>query len=134
MHIHVISHVWRCRPLSRSEQPGAAAGSHQWQPETVRRLFDKELDNNHEEALLLAQLAAAELRAAAGSAGQVLRQQSTEWALRTSQVHARTSCADAPVLSASGMTRGQICPLGVISRHNVSLRFLNLVLLLRPGC
>lgn len=37
-----------------------AIGS-QWGPGLVRKLFDKELDNNHEEALLLAQLAAHQL-------------------------------------------------------------------------
>jgi hypothetical protein len=40
----------------------------EWQPGVVRRLFDKELDNNHEEPLLFAQLAAQQLRCIAGRA------------------------------------------------------------------
>lgn len=39
----------------------SAGDSQQWQPGLVRKLFDKELDNHHEEALLLAQLAAQQL-------------------------------------------------------------------------
>lgn len=34
----------------------------EWQPGAVRKLFDKEIDNHHEEALLAAQLAAWQLR------------------------------------------------------------------------
>lgn len=43
--------------------PGISpSDSTHWQPGSVRKLFDKELDNHHEEALLLAQLAAQQLR------------------------------------------------------------------------
>lgn len=43
---------------SRSQpvQGGAAGGRHDWQAESVSKLFDKELDNHHEEKLLLAQV------------------------------------------------------------------------------
>lgn len=37
--------------------PSSAASSrHDWQAESVGKLFDKELDNHHEEKLLLAQV------------------------------------------------------------------------------
>lgn len=42
--------------------PSRADSSKSWQPGLVRKLFDKELDNHHEEALLLAQLAAQQLQ------------------------------------------------------------------------
>lgn len=40
-------------------QGGAAGSRHDWQAESVGKLFDKELDNHHEEKLLLAQVEAA---------------------------------------------------------------------------
>ena len=49
---------------SQGVQPkrsGSLAIGSQWGPGLVRKLFDKEVDNNHEEALLLAQLAAHQL-------------------------------------------------------------------------
>ena len=51
------------------------------QPGLVQKLFDKELDNHHEEALLLAQLAAAQLRQTlqAGSESS-LEQRVVTWA------------------------------------------------------
>ena len=42
---------------SRSVQTSATGERHQWQAESVGKLFDKELDNHHEENLLLAQVA-----------------------------------------------------------------------------
>jgi len=70
----------------------------QLEPGLVRRLFDKELDNQHEEALLLAQLVAHQLRLAlrrntdhdltqrvvvwANAAEQVSKQVETLWSLK----------------------------------------------------
>ena len=48
------------RQFERSS--AAAKGTPQWAPGLVRKLFDKEPDNQHEEALLVAQLAASQLR------------------------------------------------------------------------
>lgn len=39
----------------------------EWQPGAVRKLFDKEIDNHHEEPLLAAQLAAWQLRSLCAS-------------------------------------------------------------------
>lgn len=41
---------------SQLVQRGAASSKHTWQAESVSKLFDKELDNHHEEKLLLAQV------------------------------------------------------------------------------
>lgn len=45
--------------VSRPERSSAL--DRRWQPGAVRKLFDKEIDNHHEEELLLAQLAAWQL-------------------------------------------------------------------------
>lgn len=45
--------------MSRPERSSAL--DRRWQPGAVRKLFDKEIDNHHEEELLLAQLAAWQL-------------------------------------------------------------------------
>lgn len=42
---------------SQWAQAGATGNRHEWQAESVGKLFDKELDNHHEEKLLLAQVA-----------------------------------------------------------------------------
>ena len=42
---------------SQSMQTGATGSRCEWQAESVGKLFDKELDNHHEEKLLLAQVA-----------------------------------------------------------------------------
>ena len=77
----------RARSVSDSEKHSTADGSHQRQPEAVRRLFDKELDNHHEEKLLLAQLAARELRrAVGGDSRNALVKQSEAWAHGSLQV------------------------------------------------
>ena len=41
---------------SQSVQTGATGNRREWQAESVGKLFDKELDNHHEEKLLLAQV------------------------------------------------------------------------------
>lgn len=60
---------------SQSEGVLSAQGS-QVEPGFVRRLFDKELDNQHEEGLLLSQLAACQLKQA------VRRDMTTDFAQR----------------------------------------------------
>lgn len=61
-----------------------------WAPGVVRRLFDKELDNNHEEPILAAQLAAQQLRALArrltGGPLAALRDAMLPWVTATLQV------------------------------------------------
>ena len=42
--------------LASCASSSAAGGRREWQPDSVRKLFDKELDNHHEEKLLLAQV------------------------------------------------------------------------------
>ena len=61
-------------------------GGKPWQPALVRKLFDKELDNHHEEALLLAQLAAQQLRKALQCDSCTLHHALVAWAERTAQV------------------------------------------------
>ncbi|BDA45482.1 probable thyroid adenoma-associated protein homolog [Coccomyxa sp. Obi] len=51
---------WVYRPV------GGGALDKEWQPGAVRKLFDKEIDNHHEEALLAAQLASWQLRSLIG--------------------------------------------------------------------
>ncbi len=48
----------------QSSHRSATVKESQWDPSIVRKLFDKEADNNHEEPLLMSQLAAQELRQA----------------------------------------------------------------------
>lgn len=73
--------------VSESEKHSPSDGSHQRQSEAVRRLFDKELDNHHEEKLLLAQLAARELRrSVSGDNRDALVEQSVAWAQGSLQV------------------------------------------------
>ena len=42
-------------------RPGSCQLDESWQPGAISRLFEKELDNHHEEKLLVAQLAAQQL-------------------------------------------------------------------------
>ncbi len=64
-----------------------AAKGCQLEPGLVRRLFDKELDNQHEEALLLAQLVAHQLRLALHSnTDNHLVQRVIVWAIAAEQV------------------------------------------------
>ncbi len=66
---------------------GMPAKGCQLEPGLVRRLFDKELDNQHEEALLLAQLVANQLRLALQSnADHDLAQRVIVWANAAEQV------------------------------------------------
>ncbi len=87
----------------------------QLEPGLVRRLFDKELDNQHEEALLLAQLAANQLRLAlqsdtdhdfaqrvivwANAAEQVSKQVEPLWPLKLPSM--RSSPLKAPAAKSS---------------------------------
>lgn len=50
--------------IPKASTSTSTEGSSQWQPGLVQKLFDKERDNHHEEALLLAQLAAQQLQTA----------------------------------------------------------------------
>ncbi len=69
---------------------GGGALDKEWQPGAVRKLFDKEIDNHHEEALLAAQLAAWQLRSLIGGLeGDVLadlKAAMVTWLLQVMQV------------------------------------------------
>lgn len=73
-----------CRP------EGRGALEREWQPGAVRKLFDKEIDNHHEELLLAAQLASWQLRSLCSSLqGPALAAFSaalTAWLLQVLQV------------------------------------------------
>ena len=79
--------LWHRRPAD----PGGGVDE-QWAPGVVRRLFDRELDNNHEEPLLAAQLAARQLRVLTerltGPAQAALRAAMLPWLAATLQVSA----------------------------------------------
>ncbi|KAK9830510.1 hypothetical protein WJX72_012147 [[Myrmecia] bisecta] len=82
-----LSGVDYAAPAGASAAASSALGLlRHWQPGSVRKLFDRELDNHHEEQLLLAQLAAGRLRAllmAASAPG--LRPAVQGWADRVAQ-------------------------------------------------
>ena len=73
-------------------RPGSCQLDATWQPGAISRLFEKELDNHHEEKLLVAQLAAEQLagllkEAQAGcSAPEQCRHEAEEWVLGCLQV------------------------------------------------
>jgi hypothetical protein len=84
----VSAMLWRSvfRPM------GSTALDKRWEPGTVRKLFDKEVDNHHEEALLLAQLAAWQLsrllQQALGPAAAALKASVSDWYSQVLQVSA----------------------------------------------
>jgi len=63
-----------------------------WQPGAVQKLFEKELDNNHEEMLFIAQLASQQLTALfqeqhSSSASEQCREGAKQWVLGCLQVN-----------------------------------------------
>ncbi len=74
-------------------RPGSCQLDDSWQPGAISRLFEKELDNHHEEKLLVAQLAAQQLahllqRQQGSSAREQNPVEAREWVLGCLQVSA----------------------------------------------
>lgn len=104
--------------------PGSGQGVDRgWRPGAVRRLFDKELDNNHEEPLLVAQLAAQQLRRLFATlpapATAALRAAVLPWLMATLEVQFvlrgpacqnlilnRSTCLQGPMRSNLNATKG----------------------------